>query len=157
MRGSTVLTNVQSQFQGLSHIQQATEESPVYNIYLLPDTARGTKTPKRETLQLIRHSPKVGDAHTENRYSTLRHRLRCPVSGARAASQIHVVQRAQLLMSLPQIKMYNHQRIMERSVTAVGRAVRGGAFCRGRPASCAGRHGASRPACSRRGRQRRAP
>ena len=46
MRESTILTNVQFHFQGLSHIQQPTEESPVYHLYLLPDTARGTKQPK---------------------------------------------------------------------------------------------------------------
>lgn len=41
-----ILTKVQFQFSGLSHIQRATEAKPVHNLYLLTDKNRQSKKPK---------------------------------------------------------------------------------------------------------------
>lgn len=42
----TILTTVQLKFSGLSHIQKATDEQPVHNLYLLTDQNRKTPSPK---------------------------------------------------------------------------------------------------------------
>ena len=46
MSEANILTKVQFQFSGLSHIQEATEGNPVHNLYLLTDENRATKQPK---------------------------------------------------------------------------------------------------------------
>ena len=45
MNESNILTKVSLHFQGLSHIQYATDASPVNHVYLLTDQARGTQSP----------------------------------------------------------------------------------------------------------------
>ena len=46
MSEGQILTKVQFQFSGLSHIQRATEANPVHQLYLLTDKNRRTKKPK---------------------------------------------------------------------------------------------------------------
>ena len=46
MTEGTILTTVQLKFSGLSHIQKATDEQPVHNLYLLTDQNRNTPAPK---------------------------------------------------------------------------------------------------------------